>query len=77
MGLDEIDFKSDRRQIKKERNDNAIVASPFFGTNDITKITVNGQLNYCYFLKGTGTWIDDGAFINKDPNKVPVGLSFD
>lgn len=61
----------------KERNDNSIVASPFFGTNDITKITVNGELNNCYFLKGTGTWIDNGTFVNNEQNKVPVGLSFD
>lgn len=61
----------------KDRNDNAIVASPFFGTNDITKITVNGQLINCFFLKGTGTWIDNGTYVNSEQNKVPLGLTFD
>jgi len=64
----------------KEKNDNSLVASPFFGTNDLTmKITVNGKLINCFFLKGTGTWIDvnEDNYANKEVEKIPVGLSFD
>ena len=63
----------------KASSDNSTVASPFAGANsaNYTEITINGQLNNCYFLNIGGTW-NSLEWANKDEeNKKAVGLTLD
>jgi len=62
----------------KSSSDNSTVASPFAGANsaNYTKITINGTLNNCYYLKA-GTWSDNLTWASDSLNKKATSLSLD
>lgn len=62
----------------KSSSDNSTVASPFAGANsaNYTEITINGQLNNCYFLNIDGTW-NSLEWASEEENKKAIGLTLD
>lgn len=61
----------------KSSSDNSRIASPFAGANsaDYSSITINGQLNYCYYLTGD-TWTKT-SWASTQENKQAKELSLD
>lgn len=61
----------------KSSSDNSRIASPFAGANssDYSSITINGQLNYCYYLTGD-TWTKT-SWASTSENKQAKELSLD
>lgn len=62
----------------KSSSDNSTVAGAFAGANsaNYTKITINGTLNNCYFLKVSGSW-SNLVWESSLQTKQAKGLDFD
>lgn len=60
----------------KSQTDNSTVAYIFAGATNYTNVIVNGTLNNCYYLSGTGNWSESFSWNSNEENKKATGLDF-
>ena len=60
----------------KSQTDNSTVAYIFAAATNYTNVVISGILNDCYYLSGTGNWLENFTWDSDESNKKATGLDF-